>query len=542
MKKFDWMISPDPIPEENISVYREADIVIIGAGHAGTCAARAAAEEGASVAVVEQQDDAHQWILGIGELGYMNSKWQAAHGVPEVDIDTFVNDWQLRTNNRSNYRLIRKYAQECGSCFDWLIEPLSEEEKESIHPMMTPQSPNAPKMQNYIHAWTGTPNLGMQLMRKVMKCGQAIARKNGAEFFFGTRALQLTTEKRMLPDGQKRNKVTGVIVQFPDGRFGKISARKGVLLAAGDYSKNKEMCEDLLAESADLIDEGDWSGHGWDGSGIRMGVWAGGRLEPRSHAAVGGNYSFPGFDTIGSTATLRLNTHGKRYSNEGFGNHVLAALAGARQPNGMLWGIFDSDILEETTYQAPCNASFDYTDPNRVRDLKNTMQKALEHKGQQVMHRDVAGDVRPFAAADTVEELAAVIYDKKEDQDNMIRAVSRYNELCGMGKDIDFGKEPFLLHPIRKGPFFATGQYKNSHKPFGQSMKLLVTVSGLLTDENQNVLDADFEPLQGLFATGNCCGGRFGLHYSTSIPGQSISMAQTLGRAAGKWIANLEDG
>ena len=33
-----------------------------------------------------------------------------------------------------------------------------------------------------------------------------------------------------------------------------------------------------MTESADLIDEGDWSGHGWDGSGIRMGVWAGGRF------------------------------------------------------------------------------------------------------------------------------------------------------------------------------------------------------------------------------------------------------------------------
>lgn len=90
------------------------------------------------------------------------------------------------------------------------------------------------------------------------------------------------------------------------------------------------------------------------------------------------SYSFPGFDTIGSTATLRLNTHGKRYSNEGFGNHVLASIPGARQPNGMLWSIFDSNVLEETTYQAPCNASFDYTDPKRVQKLKDLMKKPSE--------------------------------------------------------------------------------------------------------------------------------------------------------------------
>lgn len=62
-------------------------------------------------------------------------------------------------------------------------------------------------------------------------------------------------------------------------------------------------------------------------------------------------------------------------------------------------------------------------------------------------------------------------------------------------------------------------------------------VSGLLTDEHQQVLDGGFEPIPGLFAAGNCCGGRFGFQYTTSLPGQSISMAQTMGREAGRWIS-----
>lgn len=528
MKKFRWMEAPDPIPSEKIKKTVSADIVIIGAGQAGTCAARGAAEAGAETVVLEQQKREHQWILGIGELGYMNSKWQKEHGVPEVDVDEFVNDWQLRTNNRSNYRLIRRYAEKCGETFDWFIEPLTKEEKESIHPMMTPQSPNAPKAQNHIRAWTGTPNLGMKLMTKAVRLNQKLAEENGAEFYFETYAEQLTKEN---------GRVTGVIGRLSDGTYCEFAARKGVILAAGDYSRNREMCEDLLAETADLVDEGDFTGHGWDGSGIRMGIWAGGRMEPRSQAAAGGNYSFPGFDTIGSTATLRLNTHGKRYSNEGFGNHVLAAIPGARQPNGMLWSIFDSNVLEETTYQAPCNASFDYTDPARVAKLQKLMKEAHEKKGEKVMSRDAAGDLRPFYCADTIEELADAIFDSDEDRKNMIASVKRYNEICAAGTDPDFGKESFLLHPIQKAPFFASGQYKDSHKPFGQSMKILVTVSGLLTDEYQNVLDQNFEPLPGLYAAGNCCGGRFGLHYSTSIPGQSISMAQTLGRDVGIHLA-----
>lgn len=38
--------------------------------------------------------------------------------------------------------------------------------------------------------------------------------------------------------------------------------------------------------------------------------------------------------------------------------------------------------------------------------------------------------------------------------------------------------------------------------------------------------------------TGNCSGGRFGTAYTTSLPGQSISIAQTLGRELGRYLAS----
>lgn len=528
MTTYTWSKAPEMIPEQKIVEKRKADIVIIGAGHAGTCAARAAAEEGASVIVLEQQTEEKQWILGIGEIGHINSSWQREHGVPSVDIDEFVNDWQLRTNNRSNVRLIRTYAEQCGACFDWFLEPLTQEEKDSIHPMLTPPSPNFPKTLNGLRAWPGTPNMGVALQDKAVKGNQEIAKKHGAEFFFGVKACQLKKENQ---------RITGVIGKLPNGTYELFEAEKGVLLAAGDYSKNAQMCRDLLTESADLIDGGDWSGHGWDGSGIKMGVWAGGRLEPRSHAAMGGNYSFPGFDLIGSTAVLRVNKHGKRYSDEGFGTHILAATTGAKQPNGYLWGIFDSKIHEQVTYQAPCHAVFDYTDEKEVKKLDMALEKARQAKEQGVQLTDKAGATRPLYCADTLEKLAELLFETDEERQTFLKEVERYNQLCEAGKDTDFGKDSHLLFPIRKAPFYACGTRKDSHKPGGQSLKLLVTVSGLMIDEHQQVLDENFEPIEGLYATGNCSGGRFGFQYTTSLPGQSISMAQTLGREAGRWIA-----
>lgn len=528
MKHYAWEEKPADIPQELIKGTEKADIVIIGAGNAGTTAARAAAEEGASVIVLEQQQEGKQWVLGMGEIGHINSRWQAAHGVPPVDLDEFLDDWQLRTGNRSNYRLIRKYAENCGDAFDWFIEPLTQEEREQIHPMLTPPSPHFPNSLNGLRAWPGTANMGPALLDKTVKACQQMAKERGARFYFGTKGEQL------LKEGER---VVGAVALLPDGSYKRFLADKGVIIAAGDYSRNEQMCHDLLAESDDLIDAGDMTGHGWDGSGIRMGIWAGGRMEPRSHAAMGGNYSFPGFDLIGSTATLRVNCHGKRYSNEGFGTHILAAIPGAKQPNGMNWGVFDSNIFEEVTYQAPNHAVFDYTEPKEVKKLEDALARARQKKGRQLDVKDKAGAVRPVFCADTIEELSRLLFEKEPEQQNFIAAVKRYNALCDAGKDTDFGKDPQLLHPIRKAPFYACGNRKDSRHPGGQSLKLLVTASGLLIDENQQVLDRNFEPIEGLYATGNSSGCRFGAQYTTSLPGQSLSIAQTLGRELGRYLA-----
>lgn len=521
---FSWASPPRSITKEQIVRYEQYDVVIIGAGHAGTCAARSASENGASVVVLEQQPDEKQWVLGVGEIGHINSKWQEKHGVPKVDIDTFVNDWQIRTGNRSNYRLIRKYAENCGDCFDWFIEPLTDDEKDSIHPMLTPQSTHFPVMQNGYHAWSGTANMGIKLQDKALKGNQAIAIKNGANFLFEVTACQLFKENDC---------VIGVVAENNIGEYVCYCANRGVVLAAGDYSKNKEMCADLLTEATDLIEQGaDFCGHGWDGSGIRMGVWAGGRIEPRSHAAMGGNYSFPGFDLIGSTAVLRINKHGNRYSNEGFGTHILAATTGAKQPNGMLWGVFDSNIIEQIEHQSPCHAVFDYSDHQRITKLTSVLSEVRTAGDKGIK----TSENRPLFSADTLSQLAAYMFSDEQSRSQFLAEVERYNELCDTGHDTDFGKDAHLLFPIRNPPYYACGQMKDSYKPGGQSLKLLVTVSGLLVNENQQVIDNEFEIIPGLYATGNCSGGRFGTSYTTSLPGQSISIAQTLGRELGRYL------
>ena len=62
--------------------------------------------------------------------------------------------------------------------------------------------------------------------------------------------------------------------------------------------------------------------------------------------------------------------------------------------------------------------------------------------------------------------------------------------------------------------------------------------NGVITDETQNVLNKDWEPIEGLYVAGNCLGGRYGFGYSTPFAGNSVGMAMTHGWTAGHQVAS----
>ena len=141
------------------------------------------------------------------------------------------------------------------------------------------------------------------------------------------------------------------------------------------------------------------------------------------------------------------------------------------------------------------------------------------------------GTTMVYAGKDA-EELGKRLGFEGEDLENFIATVARYNELCELGVDEDFGKEPVLLRPLNGEHIFAYG----AEKSFGS---MLVTAGGLLIDDNSQVLGEDFEPIPDLFCAGNNSGCRFGFQYSTSIPGESLGFANTQGMMVGQYVASL---
>ena len=89
-----------------------------------------------------------------------------------------------------------------------------------------------------------------------------------------------------------------------------------------------------------------------------------------------------------------------------------------------------------------------------------------------------------------------------------------------------------MLLPIEQGPFYAVMSVNE------RPMVGTVTLSGLVIDNGQRVLDKNFNPIEGLYATGNCSGGRFAIEYSTPMQGLTLGFAMTHGRELGKALAS----
>lgn len=117
--------------------------------------------------------------------------------------------------------------------------------------------------------------------------------------------------------------------------------------------------------------------------------------------------------------------------------------------------------------------------------------------------------------------------------------IERYNELAEAGSDEDFGKTAERMFALKKAPFYAIkrevtgGEGGDLH----DSLRCLVTMSGLSTNKNAQVLDENFNVLPGLYAIGNTQGGRFLGDYPATLAGASHSIAMTYGYLTGKFIA-----
>lgn len=518
---------PEPIPDSAISATLEADVVIVGAGVAGMSAARAASEAGASVIVVEK---ATTYQYRSGQFGSIDNKVQKKLGI-KIDKNAALTETMKQMGYRADQRLWKYWADNSGSAFDWLLELAPDldvipedalaydESKPTLQvlhfPLPKTYDPKREYSPSYPTVLTFLPDMGMMMERVYKRC-----QEKGCKFIFSTWARQLIRP-------ENKGRVRGLICQDAAGAYTKILAKKGVILATGDFGSNKDMIAyytPWALGAPNFFPNKDAAGVPTNtGDGQRMGSWVGGKMEDGPLAPMTHTLGGP----LGVDAFFLANAEGERFCNEDVGGQQLSS-ALYRQPGFYGWQIFDDKWPEQLPLMGVSHGAVNHCVP----DAKNPKLKNNMAIGRtSYISREELLRTPELLVANSVEELVAKIGIAPEARKRLLASIARYNELCKRGVDEDFGKTERRMFPIRKGPFYAAKVTAGA---------MLVCMGGLVCDhETGKVLDRSLKGIEGLYAAGNAMGGRFVVDYPVVTAGASHGMALTFGRMVGDVVAKL---
>ena len=519
-----WVGEAPEIAESDLADAYEADVVIVGAGYAGSQCFRMACEQGLTCIVLDtQQKDAFETYGG--QLGHFNSTWQEeVLGVPKSTFDPvdFIDSYQLQSAGRANPDLIKQFAHRNGELVDWMMELQPDlSAVTGVNGLVDDGSYQYKK--GYFWTYPAVINLGSGAFETsgafcTASVDAGLKASSGSQAFYGYSARTLVKEN---------GAVTGVIAQDDASEtMYRFNAKIGVVLATGDFSANSDMYNALCTEVQESNPYTELLGSGRDGYGIRMGIWAGGVMELGPRAAMGGCTSALPMGTFGAAAGLWINTSGKRYCNEAFGVPFVAGVQSARQP-------IDSSIIQvwddghwRAFAQGQALGHFNAS------DISDAALDAIATTLQSAVDAGAAGVNDSLWAADTLEELAGYLGFEGDAAANFVDAVTTYDAYAAAGKDEDYAKPADMMFRISEPPYYAEKLQRNANI-------VLVTLAGLFIDGNGQCLDQNFEPIEGLFATGNASGGRFPLQYTAPMNGISIGFATVFGALLGEHLATL---
>ncbi len=578
----DWLGDKPEIDEADIVDTTEADIVIVGSGNSGLACAVTASEGGKKVVVIEAQtEDAIFWY-GLHQIGTVNSQYCMDRGCPEIDKAEFIADWQRRSLGYTNPCLVKKYVDNSGEMVDWLMENSPEAVQQATKVELTEGCAeeyfaNGGDI-NGFKCWKGTITYPMNAgsfgegadLSDISEAsgGKALIAKAeslGAQWFWGYKGIVLeTTEEEVackveqvgddgvdvISDGtETHTRVTGVIAQDSDGAYHRFTG-ESIVLAAGDYGANNAMYRELQQNQRELFDAHGLdistmrtAGFGRDGSGIKMGMWAGGSMDPIQRTLISPEVVYSS-DKYSVNLLIRQGTYRfalwldsdfQRFCDEEFMGCFGIIEQMERRKMGRFYAFFDSKYKTLLSRSAPehfCAGKDDALDETLAAWLERG-PLGEETAGSAGETTYSTGTPCHFAA-NTWEELFEYMGLSDDEAAAAKASIDRYNEMAAQGKDTDFGRDSRVLLPIDEPPFY--GMIQVQEKPALGT----VSLNGLVIDAKQRVLDKNYNPIESLYATGNNSGGRFGTHYSTPIQGVSLGMALTLGRVLGKELSGQE--
>lgn len=463
----------------------DADVIIVGAGISGLCAALEAGRGNANVIVIDMFSVfGGTGVMSQGGICLIDSPVQRAAGIrdnPKTALKDFMEYGECVNKEWTQYYVNNSVSE----IYDWIVAMGVTFEDIWLLP-----GDSVPRFHNVKGRGLG---LVGQIYRECIK-------NSNIRFIWNTEVKNLLI---------RDSRVVGVVTQDTRTNNKKSYIAPVVILATGGFQSNLDMVRENWPKQTPFPDRilvG--SGINSTGSGHRLAHEAGARLTNLDHQW---NY-VTGFSDPRSPGTNRglnlqnmsaiwVNAQGHRFTREYDSpkNNFPALMT---QKPETYWVVFDENNKKNIFISGS-----HWTDFNQIE------KEILDNPG----FVKIASTIKELAGLAGLPEKA------------LAETVQRYNQMVDKCTDLDFGRFgpnlSYKPHKIVQPPFYAVQLFPLTRKSMG----------GVVIDMSCRVLDQREHVIPGLYAVGELT-GQAGINGKAAIEGTFLGMCIITGRIAGRSV------